>query len=129
MKSPEFAEKERRRGREKYRRLNYATKKTSNRKQKESKYTSLRNARRDFVCNISSDTELHHWNYNITNEVIALDRRLHHRLHTNITFDVDEGIYYYNGNKLDTLEKHMNTIKIVCDENGFDFSSVYVLSR
>ena len=129
MKSSTYVEKERQRGRDKYKRLGYSSRKTERRQKKENNFTSLRNARRDFVCNLSSDIELHHWNYNVTNEVIAMDRRLHHRLHTNITLDLNEGIYYYNGDKLDTLEKHMNIIKVVCDKDGFDFSSVNVLSR
>lgn len=128
-KSEDFVEKERARGREKYKRLGYKDKHTNDKKKKESKYTSLRNAKRDFHSTISSSVELHHWNYNLTNSVIAMDRRLHHRLHTNITLDLEEGIYLYNNEKLDTIDKHMNVIKVVCEKEGFDYSAVSILQK
>lgn len=126
-KSEEFMEKERARGREKYKRLGYKDKISKSKLLKEKKYPSLRNARRDFHCTLSSSIELHHWNYNISNSIIAMDRTLHHRLHTSITLDIENGIYLFNGEKLDSLEKHLNVIKMVCDKNGFDFSEVKVL--
>jgi len=127
-KDSEYMEKERLRSRDKYNRL-YKGKKTEKAKLKENKYTSLRNARRDFNTTLSNDFELHHWNYNITDNVIVLDKRLHHRLHNNISFSFEEGIYYYNGQKLDSLEKHLDVIRDVCNKYDFDFSDVTVLTK
>jgi hypothetical protein len=124
-----YVEKERKRGREKYVRLGYNKRKTNACSEKEKAYPSLRNARRYFNVTTSSDMELHHWNYNVTDSVILLNRRLHHRLHTSISLDLNEGIYYRESEKLDSLEKHLNVIKSVCEDNGFDFSSVVVLTK
>lgn len=129
IQDPAYVEKERKRGREKYARLGYSSKKSNACKEKEKTYTSLRNARRDFNISLSSDIELHHWNYNLTDSIIALDRRLHHRLHTSISLNIDEGIYYYGSEKLDTIEKHMNVVKQICDLNGFDFSAINILTK
>lgn len=123
-----YMEKERARGREKYRRLGYGKKKSENSKLKAHKYTSLRNAIRDFKYS-SKGNELHHWNYNHPNNVIVLNRRLHHRLHALITLNLDLGFYFKDGVPLDTLEKHLEVIKAVCERDGFDFSKVEILSK
>lgn len=127
-KNPAYLESERIRCREKYKRL-YKGKKTETAKTKEKLYSSLRNAKRDFDVTVSSDYELHHWNYNITNSVIMLEKRLHHRLHANITFDMSEGIYYCKNDKLDTLEKHLSVIENICNMYGFDYSNVKTLHK
>lgn len=128
IQDPCFVAKERERGREKYHRL-YKGKKSDDAKKKEALYTSLRNAKRDFHMTVSSDFELHHWNYNVTDCVILLDKRLHHKLHKTISCSIDEGIYYQDNNKLDTLEKHLEVIKQICENNNFDYTKVKVLSK
>lgn len=126
----EWVEKERARGREKYERLGYREKsKTINQKLKQKLYKKIRGAKKDFKYSCSADKELHHWNYNITDELILLDRRLHHRFHTTVTLDLNSGIYYRGGEPLDTINKHLSAIKDVCDEYDFDFSDVKVLQR
>lgn len=123
-----WVESERARGREKYRRLGYKNKPTGAHIQKQMKYPGLRSARDSFEADIPSGYELHHWNYRDNKNLILLSRSLHHRLHSVIKFDIDAGYYYYNGRPLDTIEKHLEVVEIVCKDRGFDFSKVKVMS-
>lgn len=127
---PEWVEKERTRGREKYRRLGYANKTSESKRVKESKFKGLRTTKRA-VKNISIEDgyELHHWNYNLMHNVIVLDKRLHHRLHSVIELNMEEGIYYHKGEKLDTIEKHLKVIKNVCEERGFRYSDIILIYK
>lgn len=124
---PDYLEKERERGREKYKRLGYRGKLSDTQRKKRSLYPSLRNAKEKLKEPLSKEFELHHWNYNLLRNVIVLQRCLHHRLHTEITLNVEEGIYYYNETALDTIEKHLDVIKEVCEKYGYDFHSVNVI--
>lgn len=124
-----FVERERERGRRKYREKGYAHNPTSAKIQKQMKYPGLRTARRDFKVELPPTVELHHWNYTDKNHVIVLDKSLHHRLHNIIKLDIDTGYYSHNEAPLDTIDKHLNIIKSVCLRDGFDFSKVKVLSR
>lgn len=92
-------------------------------------YPSLRNARRDFHIAPSMDIELHHWNYNNNDSVFALERRLHRRLHKSIKLNLEEGIYYYGEDRLDSESKHLEVINRVCDEYGFDKTRVRLLKK
>lgn len=124
-----WLENERERGREKYRRLGYG-KMSIYGKEKDSRYKGLRQAKSYWKKNteIPEGMELHHWNYNKLTNVIMIPRMLHHRLHTFIKFNMDEGIYYYGVSPLDTIEKHLNVIKAVCEEYGFNYANIKVLS-
>jgi hypothetical protein len=128
-REPERVEKERARGREKYHRLGYGGK-TPRAKEKDTKYKGLRSARQYWGSrlDIPSGMELHHWNYNLLQDVIMMPRMLHHRLHTLIRFSLDEGIYYKGTQPLNSIEKHIAIVKSVCQEYGFDFSDIQVLS-
>jgi len=126
---PAFIEKERERGREKYRRLGYRNKRSDGSRLKSALYSSASHAKRDLGAKVPADLELHHWNYHLPKEVIVLPRRLHHRVHTGIKLNLTEGIYYQGDNRLDTLEKHLSFIKGRCAEFGFDFSKIQVLSK
>lgn len=53
-----------------------------------------------------------------------MNRSLHSRLHRQIELNVEEGIYYFNGKKLDTREKHLDVVQNVCKQYGFDFPKV-----
>lgn len=128
IQDPSFIEKERERGKNKYHRL-YKGKKSNKAIIKAAKYSSLRNAKRDFQITCSSDMELHHWNYNVTNEVILLERRVHHLFHATTTLNVDEGIYYVSNQSLDTLDKHLEVIKKICSMYAFDYSKVQILRK
>lgn len=126
---PKWIEKERQRGREKYKRLGYKQKSTKQKVRKQTFYPSLRGAKRFFKSTISSEQELHHWNYNITDEVIVLDRKLHHRFHTTVSLNIEQGIYYKNNEPLDTINKHLDAIKDTCMKFGFDYSTVTILKK
>lgn len=127
---PAYMEKERARGREKYRRLNYRESDlTAAQVQKRLKYPSLRSTKERLgLSQLPREVELHHWNYNLLDEVILLDRRLHSRVHSLIQLNIDEGIYYENDKALDTLEKHLGLVARVCDEFGYDIKKVCVYS-
>jgi hypothetical protein len=89
----------------------------------------MKDVRNIITRHLSPDKELHHWDYNQRFNVIALDERLHHRLHSVIDLNLDEGVYYYNGEKLDTIEKHLSVIKQVCEERGFKFSDILLIQK
>ena len=128
IKSSEYVEKERKRGREKYARLGYVFRITESREKKYEKYKTLRNARRMFKkYSLSKDVELHHWNYNLMDQVIALNKRLHKRIHCLMAFNLELGYYFKDGEPLDTLEKHLSVVRFVCERDGFDYSKVQVL--
>jgi hypothetical protein len=127
--SPEWIEKERVRGREKYHRLEYAKKKSNRATLKEKSFKCMKDVRRDINQQISSDKELHHWDYNQRYNLILLDRRLHHRLHSVIELNIAEGVFYHNGEKLDTLEKHLAVIKQVCEDRGFRYSDIILINK
>ncbi len=128
-KDPSFIERERARGREKYKRLGYAKKKTVASIMKRQKYHGIRDARKMFGFESADNVELHHWNYNILNQVICLDKRLHKRVHALMRFSLDDGFYYIGDKPLDTLEKHLDIIKAVCDRDGFNYSKVKILTK
>lgn len=128
-KDPEWLKKERERGREKYRRLGYAARATERKITKQNKFRCMKDVRRDIESCLSRDKELHHWDYNQRYNLILLDKKLHHRLHSVIELNMEEGIYYYNGGKLDTIEKHLAVIKQVCEDQGFKYSDVILIQK
>lgn len=128
-KDPAFMEKERARGRDKYERLGYRWKGTSEKQRiKRSLYPDLRGTKRITGLPKGREEELHHWNYNLNMSIIIMPRRLHHRLHAIIELNVEEGIYYYQGQPLDTLEKHLEVVKMVCEKQGYDFSKILAVA-
>ncbi len=127
---PEWVSSERKRGREKYRRLGYGNKISESKLIKQAKYKGLRSTRHDMKnLVIQEGYELHHWNYNMMHNVIVLDKRLHHRLHSVIKLNMDEGVYYYNGDKLDTIEKHLAIVRQVCEDKGFKYSDIMIIQK
>ena len=125
-----YMAKERARGREKYHRLGYRHKQlTGEQTRKRMLYPRLRAAREMIKAEVPAGCELHHWNYREIGEVIVLKRRLHSRVHTKISLDIDAGYYFLGDKPLDTIEKHLSVIKSVCEEFGFDYSEVKVLTK
>ena len=99
-----YVEKQRERGREKYRRLNYRNKKTAH---PENRCT------RKFLQSkgVSVDGyEVHHWNYHRKNDVFLLGRREHKYVHNYLEFDLENQLFRYNGELLDTKDKHRRVI-------------------
>lgn len=129
IQNPEWVEKERARGREKYHRLGYVSRPTQRKRIKEKSFKCMKDVRRTILSHLSEDKELHHWDYNQRYNLIVLDKRLHHRLHSVIDLNLEEGVYYHNGKKLDTIEKHLAVIKQVCEERGFKYSDVMLIQK
>jgi len=108
-KNPNWIEKERERGREKYKRLNYKDRqkeKDKNRHWKQSsKYKGLSKK-----LKTPKGFELHHWNYNydFLEDVIILKRSAHKKAHTSLIFNDELLIFKTNdGIDLDTKQKHI----------------------
>lgn len=127
VSTPEGLEKERKRHREKYYRLNYLEKhKPSPEKKKElmnryrEKYPEKYKAR-----NISQrigvkikGNELHHWNYSkeFAHDVIEISKSDHAKIHRFIKYDKKTFMYKdLNGVLLDTKEKHLELINKVIE--------------
>lgn len=125
-----WMEKERGRGREKYKRLGYA-KKTIRHFIKQANYPGLRGARRYWASRIAipEGMELHHWNYEKIREVIMMPRNLHHRLHQALTFDIEKGIYSYKDKELDTIDKHLEVVEQFAKNYGYYKEQIQVLSN
>ena len=101
-----FYEKERKRGREKYKRL-YAGRVVSHIHKENS------DTRKKFISRgiDVSGKELHHWNYNMRDAVFILTRRQHKLIHKHLRFDEQSKMFRYQDTLLDTLEKHKNFIE------------------
>lgn len=108
--NPEWCEKERLRSIEKYNCLGYKERQYSQNKLKVYKTGKYKNLSRDLK--LSADENPHHWNYNLIDDVIILDKKLHRFIHrylvlneTTLTFETIEG------NILDSKEKHLDYIE------------------
>lgn len=119
---PEFIEKERIRGREKYHRLNYKEKhKPSYEKKKEimerykNKYpekTLAKNKTQRLPC--AKGNHLHHWSYNLEHakDVIELSIQDHALLHRHIQYDQERYMYRnLDGILLDSRESHIKLLE------------------
>lgn len=107
-KNADFCEKERLRSKEKYYRLNYKDNQYD--KLKTFKKGKYKNLSRDLK--LSSDMNAHHWNYNLIDDVIVLDKKLHRFIHRYLILNEDELMFEtIEGNCLDSKEKHLNYIE------------------
>ena len=102
----EYMNKERQRGREKYKRLGYIGK--PSRTMHLTNNGSARNIHRD-LRDIGIDLrgkECHHWNYNYPRSVFVLTRRTHKLLHKHLKLNIDTGILStLEGEQILTLEQ------------------------
>lgn len=101
-------EKEKARGRDKYKRL-YSVDVIGSQPQR---HYANKNTRQDFIkagYNLT-DKEVHHWNYNFKNQGFILSKRFHSLVHKKLTFDDSTQVFYYNGQLLDTQEKHQSAL-------------------
>lgn len=90
--SEEYMNIERKRGRDKYRRLGYV--KNRSRTKPLTDVGSARNVSRD-LRNIGIDLagrECHHWNYNYPKSVFILSRKAHKRLHKHLALNTRTGV-------------------------------------
>lgn len=125
VSTPEGLEKERKRHREKYYRLEYNEKhKPSPESKKEStrKYRATHSEKykatgrsSDIILNTPGN-EKHHWSYqkNHAKDIIELTPKFHAKLHRFLKYDKNTFMYFSrDGVLLDTREKHLDYIKYV----------------
>lgn len=125
-KDEEWVEKERARGREKFKRLGY-------------KYSSFKNTRE--LChengNIAKylrgrgyDTrgkEAHHWNYNKPFSVFLLSRRAHKRIHQHLTVNRDDKFCYTEyGVRLESAEQAREYFSQILLADGISENMEYI---
>ena len=102
----EWMEKQRIRGREKYRRLGYKDKY----KRKHSEMSNVSRFYKKLGLTLQG-CELHHWNYNFLKDVIAIPINIHRKLHNRLQFDESSKCFLYNGVLLTSKQDHINLIK------------------
>lgn len=115
FKNPEYAERQRERGRDKYERLGYVNRKTAH---EENKCSSR------FLRSRGVDTtglEIHHWNYNNKNDVFILDRRLHKFIHKSLIFDNISKCFLSNGILIDRKDLHKSVLDYVIKESKIEY--------
>jgi len=110
-------EKERARGREKFKRLGYKNKTT----------------RTDFpgnenICRMlkvrgydTKGKEAHHWNYNLPYSVFLISRRAHHRIHNAVIMSrEDKFCYTKDGIKIKTAEQAKSVYESILANSGIN---------
>ena len=103
----EWRQKERERGREKYRRLGY------NKKIMRHPETRQVSAFYKKLGLTLQGCELHHWNYNLLQDVIAIPISIHRKLHNLLQFDNESKCFSHNGVLLTSKQDHINLIKTI----------------
>lgn len=124
--SPDFVLKERKRGRDKYYRLNYRGRGRQTKKQKRlaimrhrEKYPEkhLAKNRSQHIDRVAGQ-HLHHWSYNNEHhkDVIPLSVKDHSKLHRYMVYDQERMMYRdLSGRLLDTREKHEAYFRSIAD--------------
>jgi hypothetical protein len=108
--SEDFCEKERLRSKEKYYRLNYKEIQFEQKKLKTYINGKYKNLSRDLK--LSSDENGHHWNYNLIEDVIILNKKFHKFIHRYLILNNETLIFTTKDDEiLDTKEKHLNYIE------------------
>ena len=118
IESEEYVEKERARGRDKYKRL-YAGRVEKNHSHSENS-TTRRNLKTRGII-IEGRDELHHWNYNKRLSVFILSPREHKKAHASLVFDTETGCFKCGENLLDTAEKHRKFLEQILGRNDITF--------
>ena len=117
---PEWVEKERIRGREKFHRLGYAftQKHTTRRDFPQAENTARKLKRRGYD---NKGKEAHHWNYNLPDSVFLISRKAHHVIHTCVTMSREDNCCYTNdGVKLETAEQAKKVYDEILRKNGIN---------
>ncbi len=111
--NPDFVEKERLRGRVKYAKYKY----------KGNAHTENRSTaivlRRNGIN--TSGKELHHWNYNLKNDVFIVSPRAHKLIHKFISFEPESKCFINNGILLNTKKMHFDVITKVFADNNVNY--------
>ena len=115
----EWLEKERARGREKFRRLGYKNRFNNTRsicKLEANISRMLRNRGYD-----TKGKEAHHWNYNVPSSVFLLSRIAHRCIHKYIKVNYsDKYCYTLDGEKIDSEEKAISLFYSYLKREGID---------
>ena len=108
MLDPEWVEKERKRGREKYARLY-----SENRRPMA--HPEIRSVRAYFKRRGVDLTgkEIHHWNYAALYDVFFLSPSQHKRVHLQLKFDEESKMFRYGGQLLNTRAAHQQAIETI----------------
>lgn len=127
-KDGRWVDKERARGREKYRRLNYIDREWNQRKKGlfwcNSEYKGLRKWASSRIL-LSDNEEIHHWDYKRLKDFFVLDKKAHTRLHQGLVINEDTGIFSTrDGIVLDTKEKHYVYLISALEQRGFNIFDV-----
>lgn len=121
MQNIDYVEKERARGREKYKRLQYKNKYRKDYLQK-TKHTNVYLKRRGIDL---FEKEAHHWSYNkeYLKDVFILNRRAHKLVHKYLTHDDETNCFFIKetGKKLLTKKDHYNFMIKVFTENNVNY--------
>jgi len=132
---PFWVEKERKRGRDKYHRLNYVNSLWNERKKTLFWCTNEYKGLRKWVCKkikLTEMDEIHHWNYNRIKDFFVLDRSFHAKIHQLMVINEETGIFTTkDGVLLDTKAKHMNFLLNIiekkniskCNMGVYDFTT------
>lgn len=105
-KRDDYVEKERARGRDKYRRLGYSSKRSAHRENRSTREFLLRRG-----IEIGPGEEVHHWNYGRPNDVFILSRSDHKYVHRFLEFDKESNLFKSDGALLDTKDKHRSVLR------------------
>lgn len=116
-----WADKERARARDKYKRLGYKDKYPHSHPSTKMVRTYL-NKR----TNIPDGYEVHHWNYNRPYDVFLLNRKAHKLAHKEILYDEETQMFVHEGRLLDTKEKHLEMIKRIFAKVGVAYEILQV---
>lgn len=103
-----FIEKERLRGRVKYAKYKY-----KNKIQHPENRDTARFLRNNGI-NLKNK-EIHHWNYNLKNDVFILSPRGHKLVHKYISFDEETKCFIYYGELIKTKKDHFRVIRRIFD--------------
>ena len=125
IETDSFIEKQRMRGRDKYKRLKYKDKYSSF----YSKNSSYSNLNRNLTKKgyDMDGKEAHHWNYNFMKSVFILSKRNHKLIHKYITVnDNDKHCYTKDGIKIETKEQAEELFINILKENNRDINMIYV---
>lgn len=111
------------RGREKYKRLGYASKHSKNYKTKSCVYKGLSRSLRSRGFDLKYK-EAHHWDYDCLKSGFILSRRAHKLIHKYLKLDNENRFFFYGENLLDTKEKHRIFMDKIFEINNVDYKYV-----
>ena len=115
INDPKYVEKERLRGRVKYEKYKYKSKI----QHPENKSTVQFLKRRGID---TAGKEVHHWNYNLKNDVFVLHPRAHSLVHKHIDFDKESNMFKdKKGFLIDTKKSHFDVIKGIFESSNVNY--------